>query len=85
LVISVEHNDERVEVTKDSDFIIAMLAGVNGERSVKQAALYSSVNVAVGFNNVNFYMLHVCILSVAENGVLGRPVIFPGGWKQAVA
>jgi len=30
-------------------------------------------------------MLHVCILSVAENGVLGRPVIFPGGWKQAVA
>jgi hypothetical protein len=85
LVISVEHNDERVEVTKDSDFLVAMLARVNVERSVKQAALYSGVNVSVGFNHVDFNMLHVCILSVAENGVLGRPVIFPGGWKQAVA
>jgi hypothetical protein len=55
-----------------------MFAGAYGERSVKQAALYSGVNVAVGFNHVDFYMLHVCILSVDENGVLGRPMSFPG-------
>jgi hypothetical protein len=56
-----------------------MFAGAYGERSVKQAALYSGVNVSVRFNHVDFYMLHICILSVDENGVLGRPLSFSPG------